>query len=90
MENVKRIMLDGNWTTITFHAKNRYFFVKNFTDANVYVSFIEDDEENSSIKITKGMGEIVAKAFISGANTLTNTIYVKGTGEVEIQAMDIV
>lgn len=89
MTNVKRIVLEGNWQSITFPKATRVYFVKNFSDAPIYVSFEENDSENTSIKILSGTGEQVASNMspISQPEDRTNTIYVKGTGEIEVQQM---
>lgn len=87
---VKRQTLTGNWTEFSFAMASKKFIVKNFTDADIFVSFKNNDNENESIKIAKGMGEEIAVTFkaINKSEFLKNSIYVKGTGEVEVQALD--
>lgn len=91
MENVKRVTLAGDWTKITFNGEARYFFVKNYSSYNVFVSFEENDREATSYKIASGMAEEVAPTFKYKGRTDYNVsdIYIKGTGEVEVQALDL-
>ncbi|MBQ6447132.1 MAG: hypothetical protein IJJ10_06670 [Bacillus sp. (in: Bacteria)] len=89
MKNVKRVTLTGNWTEVTFDEKAKNYFVKNFSDGDIYVSFEENDSENTSFKISSGIGEVLAinQTATSKPEHFTNTIYIKGTGEVEIEQM---
>ena len=91
MKNVKRVTLTGDWQEITFEKKVKHYFVKNFTDGDIFVSFEENDSENTSFKIKSGLGEEVAISFYQVDNPYfkSDVIYVKGTGEVEIQQLDI-
>ena len=87
---VIRKTLTGDWTAFTFDRKAQFFFVKNFTEDVIYVSFESGTNTNACIKINSGMGE---ECFISLGGSMgeyfTDTIYVKGTGEVEVQGEDI-
>lgn len=87
-QQVKRLTLTGNWTAFTFSKKSYSFFVKNFTENDIFVSFENNDQESESFKIKSGVGEEV---FINENarrdEYLTDTIYVKGTGEVEVQQL---
>ena len=87
---VKRQTLTGNWTEIQFPKKSRSFFVKNFTEGDIFVSFKNNDDEAECFKIKSGIGEEVAIQFhsLDKSEFYVNSIYVKGTGEVEVQAMD--
>lgn len=89
MKNVKRVTLTGDWQSITFDQKTKNYFVKNFTNADIYVSFEENDDEDTSFKIASGIGESLAieQSALSKEEFKTDTIYVKGTGEVEVQQM---
>ena len=88
---VKRMNLTGDWQEIQFPKKARSFFVKNFSDGDVFVSFANNDSEDESFKIKKGMAEQVEMSSygIDVEAYYADTIYVKGTGEVEVQALDI-
>ena len=87
MENVKRVTLTGNWEAVTFTNASKTYLVKNFSDIEIYVSFEQDDEDDSSIKILPNDKEVITATpmILQALNFNLNTIYVKGTGEVEIQ-----
>lgn len=89
-QQVKRKVLNGSWVEFKFEYKALCFFVKNFTDGDILVSFENDGKEDEAFKIAKGTGEEIAISY-GGANNnehATNVLYVKGTGEVEIQELD--
>lgn len=86
-QQVKRLTLTGNWLKVQFNFKAITYFVKNYSDSDVFVSFEENDSEDTSFKIKSGMGEEVAISY-SGKKYKTDTLYVKGTGEVEVQQLD--
>lgn len=88
-QQVKRVTLTGDWLEVTFTNKATRYFVKNFTDADIFVSFAANDSENESFKIKSGIGEDVAISYdgLRGRYEV-DKIYVKGTGEVEIQQLD--
>lgn len=88
---VKRKTLTGNWEAFSFPKKARSFFVKNFTDGDIFVSFENNDSEDESFKIAKGLAEqieITQNGFEKD-EYYSSAIYVKGAGEVEVQALDI-
>ena len=88
---VLRKTLTGGWTEFKFPQQSRFFFVKNFTEGDVLVSFANGDAESESVKIQSNMGEEGAISFCGTdkSDFYTDTIYVKGTGEVEVQALDV-
>lgn len=89
-QQVKRVTLTGDWQAVTFPNKATRYFVKNFTDAAILVSFAANDTEDESFKIQSGIGEDVAISYDSiRKRYAVDTIYVKGTGEVEIQQLDV-
>lgn len=86
---VLRQTLGGSWTAFTFSSVSRFFYVKNFTDEDIYVSFENGTEDNKSFLIPSGAAEEVAMCWSSNNGAyFVDTIYVKGTGSVEVQAMD--
>lgn len=88
-QQVIRRTLTGDWEAFTFNVSARAFFVKNFTDGDIYVSFEADDVEAESFKIKSGIGEgISINDGVSTSAYYKNTVYVKGTGEVEVEATD--
>ena len=86
-QQVKRLTLTGNWEEVQFDFKAICYFVKNYSNGDIFVSFEENDSENTSFKIKSGMGEEVAISY-AGKKYKTDTLYVKGTGEVEVQQLD--
>ena len=88
-QQVKRVTLTGDWLEVTFTNKATRYFVKNYTEGDIFVSFAANDNENESFKIKTGIGEDVAISYdgLRGRYEV-NKIYVKGTGEVEIQQLD--
>ena len=88
-QQVKRVTLTGDWLEVTFTNKATRYFVKNYTEGDIFVSFAANDNENESFKIKTGIGEDVAISYDSiRKRYAVDTIYVKGTGEVEIQQLD--
>ena len=88
-QSVKRVTLSGNWQEISFPAKASRYFVKNYSDNDIYVSFEDNDSEDESFKIKSGIGEEIAISYTNiRGRYAVNKLYVKGTGEVEIQQLD--
>lgn len=88
---VLRKTLTGDWTEFAFAKKGRFYFVKNFTDSDIFVSFENGTAEENSIKIKSNSGEEVSISYdaIDRDIYYADKIYVKGTGEVEVQSIDI-
>lgn len=89
-QQVIRQTLSGGWTAFTFDVKSKSFAVKNFSDGPIYVSFVDGEEENASIKILDGMAEVcyITSLYDLAGSYFRDTIYVKGTGEVEVEAIE--
>lgn len=103
-QQVQRKTLTGAWEAFEFPYKARRFFVKNYSENPVYVSFEDNTDESYSFKIMAGVGEEVAISMVDIQNNpnrkkfsydteakeafFSDTIYVKGTGEVEVQEVD--
>lgn len=90
--NIKRLILTGTIQEVKFdNIKSNAWLVKNFSNGDIFVSYDENLDENSSIKIKPEYAQIclMTKAGLYGYNngTLVNTIYIKGTGEVEVQPL---
>ena len=62
-QQVQRKTLTGNWTAFEFDYKCRSYFVKNYSDDDIYVSFENNDDEDESFKIKSGIGEEVAISY---------------------------
>lgn len=83
---VLRKTLANAWTEFAFQVPSNSFFVKNFTSGAIYVSFVNNDDTDECFKILSNMGEELCITR-SSENPVTS-IYVNGTGEVEVQALD--
>lgn len=89
-QQVKRVTLTGDWQAVIFTNKATRYFIKNFSEADIFVSFAANDNENESFKIKSGIGEDVAISYDGiRKRYAVDTIYIKGTGEVEIQQLDV-
>lgn len=87
-QQVKRVGLDGSITQVIFPNQCGRYLVKNFSDEDVYVSFEESVELDTSIKITVGMAQVCIINERNGAGQeKSNSIYLKGTGEIEVQQL---
>ena len=89
-QQIERVTLTGtDFEEIEFtHICGKYM-VKNFSDGDIYVSFDEDATEDNSVKIPAGYYQVViANEYRGGLDIYkTKTIYIKGTGEVEVQQL---
>lgn len=87
--NLKRVTLSGSTEAVTFDNICRKYLVKNFTSGDIYVSFDSNLVEDNSIKIAAGMGQVclINEHYERSLAVRTNTIYIKGSGEVEVQQL---
>lgn len=87
-QQVKRVELEGSITQVIFPNQCGRYLVKNFSDGDIYVSFEESVELNTSIKITAGMAQVCIINERNGSGQeKANCIYISGTGEVEVQQL---
>lgn len=87
IQQVQRVTLAGE-QDVVFETASEAFIVKNFSDADIYVSFAESVDEATSIRILPLMGQTcVINAKADHTNPKSNRIRIKGTGEVEVQAL---
>lgn len=88
---ILRKTLDGAVTEFDFgNVKSERFLVVNFSQGNMFASFDEDLDESKSAKIAAGMGRIILDSArtIGGIEQYRHSkVYVKGTGECEVQAI---
>lgn len=86
-----RKTLTGEWTEFLFSKKGRFYLIKNNSASDIYVSFENEDLEEESFKIKAGESEKVAISWegIDREVYYTKSLYVKGTGEVEVRSLDI-
>lgn len=87
--NVKRITLTGAKSQVAFGEISNKWLVKNLSENDVFVSFDADAAENAMIKIPKGMGQVVVdnEIFENNRGFGHTTIYLQGTGEIEVQQL---
>lgn len=89
-QQVKRLELSGDtYEEFSFDKKCGKYLVKNFSENPIYVSFDNTVTDNEAIKIESGSFQVViANEYLGGLDYYrTNKIYVKGTGEVEVQQL---
>lgn len=86
---VKRINLTGEVTGVEFARECRKYLVKNFTNSDIYVSYNSNLDETNSIKIAAGYAQVIVinENYAWSKEVLNKTIYIKGTGEVEVQQL---
>lgn len=83
---IKRQTINSK-TAFTFDVESKAFLVKNFTGDDIFVSFESDTTDANSILIPADVAQVCAtNARVTSAYN-TKTIYVKGTGVVEVQAI---
>ena len=88
---VIRKILTGSWAEFRFPERGKKYYVKNFTDGDIFVSFATDESEKTAFKVKSKMGEELQMSFANHPWPfgLVYSIWVKGTGEVEVQSEDI-
>ena len=89
VQRVKRVQLSGSVLAVEFESYGGQYLVKNFSGGDVYVSFEDAVSEDTSIKISNGYGQVCVINEKDGLNgqAKAKTIYLKGTGEVEVQQL---
>ena len=95
-QQVKRVTLTSadEWYEVEFTCKATSFYVINYSDDDIYVSFESGTPTDESFKIKTEMGEevfISKRQVYAGANDkvyAVNKLYLKGVGEVEVQELD--
>ena len=80
--NAIRKTLTGEYAEFKFDKQTSNYFVKNFTNSFVLATFDENKVDADAFKIPAQIGEEVELPF-----GRANKIYVKGTGEVEVQQL---
>ena len=88
-QQVQRVTLAGKATAVTLPYPSGKFIVKNFSGGDIYVSFESTVAPASSIRIASGYGQLCEINERGGAagQEKTKTIYINGTGEVEVQQL---
>ena len=87
--NIERFTLTGVEHAFTFEEERVKYMVKNFTAGDIYVAFKSGATQAKSIKIPSMSGQVCCARIAPPEPVLarTNTIYVTGTGEVEVQQL---
>lgn len=85
-QKVIRQTLTGSLTPFTFDVQACSFLVVNFSDNDAYVSFEDGVQDSECLKIPSKCSRPVFYNLHSGY--YTNTVYVNGTGEIEVQPID--
>ena len=84
--NVLTKTLTGEQEAFEFGSKSNRYVVKNFTESAVFVAFDPDSTStDGSVKIPAGMGQYVECQGTAPFGT--DTVYVTGTGDVEVQQL---
>lgn len=88
---VRNVVIDGE-TAIEFPTKCLRFMVKNFSSNDILVSFVPNPQADEFIKIKRGMGQVVVdninlNSVADYQEFAHSTIYINGSGEVEVQQL---
>lgn len=87
-EKIKRVTLSkSTFEEIQFSTKASKFLVKNFSEGDIYVSFDANAKEENAIKIPSQFFQVVIINENMNNYYSRDKIYVKGNGEVEVQAI---
>lgn len=88
-QQVQRVTLSGSPTAVTFPYPSGKYLVKNFSSGDIYVSFESTCNPVTSIRIVSGYGQVCEINERGGAagQEKSKTIYINGTGEVEVQQL---
>jgi hypothetical protein len=87
---IRKVLSGSNFNAFTFKGKSRFYLVKNFSGGDLLVTFDTTADDSECFKIKSGMAESVAinSGGIEKYEYFTDTIYIKGSGEVEVQQLD--
>lgn len=88
VQQVQRVAADGI-TAVAFPNNSGSWLVKNYSSTDIYVSFEPTVAPETSIKIASGMGQVcvISTKYGEQGQPKTNTIYINGNGEVEVQQL---
>ena len=85
---IRRETLSGAAQAFTFDKNRSDYLVKNLSDADMYVAFEVDAQASGSIKIPSMYAQVCSCFNVEGTTGMTTTtVYVTGTGEVEVQQL---
>ena len=90
-QQVQRVTISGSgFQEVAFTYPSGKYLVKNFSEGDIYVSFADSGQtENNSMRIASGFGQVCVINERGGeaGQLKTSSIYVSGSGEVEIQQL---
>lgn len=88
-QQVKRVTLTGGISKISFDHICGEYLVKNYSDNDMYVSFENNTSDDEAVKIPANTYQVVVINYYLGGIECykTQDIYIKGTGEVEVQQL---
>ena len=88
-QQVQRVTLSGAVKPVTFPYPSGRFLVKNYSSDDIYVSFENTVNPATSIRIASQMGQVCVISERGGGigQEKSKTIYINGTGEVEVQQL---
>lgn len=87
---LKRVTLtEEGFTAIAFDSNSGEYLVKNFSSGDIFVAFSANATEDTAIKIATGHGQVclINKEGGNRGQIKTKTVYIKGSGEVEVQQL---
>ena len=85
---IRRETLAGTAQAFTFDKFRSDYLVKNFSEADIYVAFEQGAQQSRSIRIPSKYGQVCSCFNVEGTTGMTTTtVYVTGTGEVEVQQL---
>jgi len=82
LQLAKTVTLTGVWTRVEFSRPCRKWCVKNFSDADLLVSFEPNTPDDECIRILPNSYEEPIQA---SDIEVQNFLYLKGTGKVEVE-----
>lgn len=88
-QKVQRVQLTGGISSLEFSDWSGQYLVKNFSGGDIYISFEPTVSENNSIRILNGFAQLCVINERDGmaGQAKANKVYIKGTGEVEVQQL---
>ena len=85
---IRRETLSGTSQAFTFDKNRSDYLVKNLSDSDMYVAFEASASQARSIRIPSKYGQVCSCFNVEGTTGMTTTtVYVTGTGEVEVQQL---
>lgn len=87
-QQVRRVSLTGSVEAVTFDTCSGKWLIKNFGSGDIYVSFAQEVDPETSIKIPSGVGQlcVINERYGDGCEK-SFSVYLSGSGEVEVQQL---